>query len=141
MAANIDASNVARDLYNQWAAALRAHSYDWFERHLSEDYMFSAHPFPDMRLDKATFIEVDKKIGAADIRFVSVEADLVDEIIISRVIADVKEEFKADLGAGLPSAAEVNRLFSGERFAYVSAWRKTGNVWQCFDHHMIGAVR
>lgn len=135
-----DPTQLISDLSVQWAAALREHHYEWFERHLADDFLFSAHPFPDLSLRKREFIEVDKKIDAADIRFVSIQAEFVGDAIISRTIADVNEEFGSDLGPGMPTAATVMQLLSGRRLAYTSAWRKAGAIWQCYDHHMIGPV-
>lgn len=140
MNATLDPAALIRELYEQWVAALRARNYGWMEKHLADDYMFSAHPFPDVRLGKAAFIELDRKIGRADIEWLSVKADRVGDIVVASAVADVKEEFTADIGAGLPGAAELNRMFSGVRVAYASAWRNNGSIWQCFDQHMIGSV-
>jgi ketosteroid isomerase-like protein len=136
-----DATKLITELSGQWAAALRDHRYDWFERHLAEDFVFTAHPFPGVHLKKQMFIEVDKKIDKAEIQFVSIHAEAAGDIIISRTVADVKEEFGADLGPGMPTAVEVTQMLSGKRLAYTSAWRNVGSIWQCFDHHMVGPVK
>lgn len=135
-----EATRLVFTLSNQWAAALRDHRYEWFETHLAEDFLFSAHPFPELRLRKREFIEVDKKIDKAEIEFISIRAELAGTVIMSRTIADVKEEFGADLGPGMPTAAAVTLALSGKRMAYTSAWRMEGAVWRCFDHHMVGPI-
>lgn len=140
MRTNDEATALVSALSHEWANALRDHRYEWFEVHLAEDFLFSAHPFPELRLKKREFIEVDKKIDKADIQFVSIRAEFAGEMIMSRTIADVQEEFGADLGPGLPTAAAVTQTLSGKRMAYTSAWRMEGSVWRCYDHHMVGAV-
>jgi hypothetical protein len=65
MRTNDEATELVSALSQQWADALRDRRYEWFEIHLAEDFLFSAHPFPELRLRKREFIEVDKKIAQA----------------------------------------------------------------------------
>ena len=95
-------------------AAITQHEFGWLERHLADDFMFTAHPIPGLRLHKRDFIEADKKIKSAEVRFVSIHAEAAGDILVSRTIADVKEEFGADLGPGMPSAAEITQMVSGQ---------------------------
>jgi len=134
------ARTIASDLYHQWAAALTNHDADWFERHIASDFSLTAHPFAQIRFDKRKFIEVDMQTENTSITFLDIRAHAAGGILLSQAIARVKEDFKSDLGEGMPSAAEVTNLLSGQVLAYSSAWRKNGRVWQCFDHHMIGPV-
>jgi len=133
------ASQIVSQLYLAWAKALTGHDASWFERHIASDFSLTAHPFP-VRFDKRKFIEVDMQIENTQIKFLDIRARAVSDILVSQAIAEVKEDFKADLGAGMPSAEEITNLLSGRVLAYSSAWRKHGEVWQCFDHHMIGPV-
>jgi ketosteroid isomerase-like protein len=135
------ATTVVSDLYHQWAAALTNHDANWFERHIASDFSLTAHPFAQIRFDKRKFIEVDMQIENTKITFLDIRAHAAGDILVSQAIAEVKEDFKADLGHGMPSAAEVTKLLSGQVLAYSSAWRENGSDWQCFDHHMIGPVK
>ena len=83
---------------------------------------------------------MDKKIRNPQIRFVSIYAEPVGEIIMSRTVADVKEEFDADLGPGMPSTEEIRQIVGDQRLAYASAWRKKGQLWQCFDHRFVAIL-
>ena len=136
-----DATALITELQGHWIAAISTHQFDWLERHLAADFMFTAHPIPGLRLHKREFIEADKKIKSAEVRFVSIQAEAAGEILISRTIADVKEEFGADLGPGMPSAAEITAMVSGQRMVYCSGWRHNGQIWQCFDHHLMGIIQ
>src|SRR5690349_16501702 len=113
-----DATKLITELQGHWIAAISHHQFDWLERHLAEDFMFTAHPIPGLRLHKREFIEADKKIKSAEVKFVSIRAEAAGEILLSRTVADVKEEFGADLGPGMPSAAEITRMVSGQRMVY-----------------------
>jgi len=135
-----EATKLITELQSHWIAGLRNQDFSWLERHLADDFLFTAHPFPALRLAKREFIEMDKKIKNPQITFVSVQAEPTAEIIMSRTVADVKEEFGANLGPGMPTAAEVQRMVSGQRLAYASGWRKHGSIWQCFDHHLVAVI-
>jgi ketosteroid isomerase-like protein len=127
-------------LYHDWADALMRHEPEWFERHIADDFTLTAHPFFGMSLKKPEFIKADMQIQNTKIQFLEIRAHAVGNIVTSQAVAEVKEDFKADLGEGMPTAEEVSRLLSGKTIAYSSAWRKAGDSWQCFDHHMIGPI-
>jgi ketosteroid isomerase-like protein len=135
-----EATQKISKLYHEWANALTRHEAEWFERHIAPDFTLTTHPFFGLSLKKREFIEVDMQIQNTKIKFLEIRAHAVGNIITSQAIAEVKEDFKADLGQGMPSAAEVSQLLSGKTLAYASAWRKAGDSWQCFDHHLIGPV-
>jgi hypothetical protein len=135
-----DATRLIGELQNAWIDGLRRYDYSWLETHLADDFLFSAQPFPTMRLGKRDFIEMDKKIKNPQIRFVSLQAEPLAGLILSRTIADVTEEFTADLGPGMPSTAELQQAVSGQHLVYASAWRRKGAIWQCFDHHLVSVV-
>ena len=140
MLTSSEATHLITELQGHWIAAISQHQFAWLERHLAEDFLFTAHPIPGLRLHKREFIEADKKIKSAEVRFISVHAETAGQILVSRTIADVKEEFGADLGPGLPSAAEITAMVSGRRMVYCSGWRHNGQIWQCFDHHLVGII-
>lgn len=128
-------------LYRGWIESIQHRQFDWFERHLAEDYTCTAHPFGNFFLRKREFIEADKKVQAIKVEFVEVVARRVGSVILSNLVIKVNEEkHAADLGEGLPTAAELSATVTGRTIAYASAWRGNGDLWQCFDHHMVGPV-
>src|SRR5690348_10605910 len=114
MLSDSEITEIIRELYLGWTSALTVRDYSWFEKHLARDFMLSAQPFPEMRVNKEEFIEIDKKIGRADIRFVTVKAERAGDIVVSFAVADITEEFDQDLGTGLPTAGELNKLLDGK---------------------------
>ena len=135
-----EATQLIGELQNAWIDGLRRYDYAWLETHLADDFLFSAQPFPTMCLGKRDFIEMDKKIKNPQVRFLSLQAESVAGLILSRTVADVKEEFTADLGPGMPSTAELQRAVSGQHLVYASGWRHNGSIWQCFDHHLVSVI-
>ena len=135
-----EATRLVTELQGAWIDGLRRYDYSWLETHLAEDFLFSAQPFPTMRLGKRQFIDMDKQIKNPQVRFVSIQAEPLAGLILSRTVADVKEEFHADLGPGMPSTAELQRAVSGQHLVYASAWRYNKTIWQCFDHHLVSVV-
>lgn len=140
MTRNIDATLLITNRYVAWARALSEHNFQWLDENLASDFQFSARLYPDLRLDKAGFIEVDKKMKSADIRFVMVQAAQIGEVILSTAVADVREFFDGDMGAHMPKLTDLNDLVGESRLAYASAWRKSGEAWLCYHHHMIGTI-
>ena len=124
-----------------WIDALARRDFDYLERHLAEDFQFTCDPrVHGGRLNKAAFIDMDKKIFNADIRLVGVAACARGSVVITQVFATVNEEFRGDLGEGMPSAEEMAESVNGKTLAYGSAWRCAEGRWQCFDHHVFGPV-
>jgi hypothetical protein len=128
-------------LYEEWIRAIQTRRFDWFERHLADDYTCTAHPFMNFYLRKREFIEADMKVDYVAMHVVDVRAHRVGGIVLSNLVAKVEEERHAvDLGDGLPTAAEISALVTGRTVAYSSAWRTEGSIWQCFDHHLVGPI-
>ena len=111
---NEDATKIVSKLYNEWADALTSHRAEWFERHIADDFALTAHPFSQLRLGKKEFIAVDMQVENTQIKFLDIKATSAGDILISQAVAEVKEDFKADLGAGMPTAAEVNEPSVGQ---------------------------
>jgi hypothetical protein len=129
------------DLFRGWIRALQQRDFAWFERHLADDYICTAHPFANFYLNKQAFIEADRKIAAIDADILTVLTHGVGRTILSTLVLRVNHEaHTADLGDGLPTAAEISAAVKGKTLAYASAWRFSGSCWQCYDHHLIGAV-
>ena len=135
-----EATRKVSTLYHEWVNALTHHEAKWFERNIAEDFTLTTHPFFGLSLKKQEFIAVDMKVQNTQIKFLEIRAHSVGNIITSQAVAEVKEDFTADLGQGMPTAADVSRLLSGKTIAYASAWRQVGDSLQCFDHHLIGPV-
>jgi ketosteroid isomerase-like protein len=128
-------------LYRGWIGALQQKKYEWFDRYLAEDYTCTAHPFEHFFLRKAAFIEADKKIDKIDVEFIEVIAHQIGNSVVSHLVLKVIEERLAtDLGGRLPTVSELGQTVTGKTVAYVSAWRKEGRDWRCYDHHLIGPV-
>jgi hypothetical protein len=41
-------------------------------------------------------------------------------------------------GPAFPPSDVFAALTKNKTMAYVDGWRKNGDIWQCFDHHMVG---
>jgi ketosteroid isomerase-like protein len=132
---------VVRQL-ERWTGALMAGDVDQLEHILAPDFQFTVEPrFAGGRLDKARFIELDRKIKRCDIRFLGITVRGMGNMATSLAFAQVSEEFEGDLGPGMPSAAEMARVMDGARLAYGSGWRRGENgEWQCFSHHIFGFI-
>jgi hypothetical protein len=128
-------------LYAGWLKALEERKFEWFDRHLAEDYTLTAHPFEKLFLRKREFIEVDKLVTQAKVHIEDVFAHRAGPNVVSHLIARIeKEAFAADPGHDMPSAAALAKLLTGKSVVYASAWRQESGIWKCFDHHMIGPI-
>jgi hypothetical protein len=125
---------------HDWIDALVSGRFEWMEPNLASDFLFTSHLIPGYPISKAPFIDAVKGTRKARIDFVSCEGEAAGKVILLRTVLYVDEEFTADLGPGMPSAEEITRLLSKRVHAYVSAYRRAGSGWQCFDHHQIGPV-
>jgi hypothetical protein len=131
-----------------WIVALAKRDFDYLEKYLADDFVFTAMPrkMSDGTLtggmkDKKAFIEQDRHIYNADIRFLGLTARRLGDLVITQVFAHVHEEFRGDLGPDMPAAAEMNKILAnGLTMGYASGWRERGGVWQCTSHHILGVV-
>ena len=125
-------------LYEGWRNALATRRYDWFERHLTEDYTMTAHPFANIYLNKQKFIEVDKLITEFDMNILDLFVHRMGNIVVSNVVIQmVKETFASHPGANFPTAEKLGELLTGKKLVYSSAWRNENGIWKCFDHHLV----
>jgi hypothetical protein len=127
---------MARD----WVQALKDGRFDWMEKHLAPDFRFTSYLIAGPPLGKAKFIEIVSNVKKANVDFISIAAEGAGKIIVARFVLYVEEEFVGELGPGLPSAQELTERIWGRRIAYSSGYRRSGDGWQCFDHHQIGPV-
>jgi hypothetical protein len=124
-----------------WIAALSNRDFAYLERHLSDDFIFSAHGFTKCR-DKAAFIETDRHIYNAKINFLRLTAQRLGDLVITVVFAHAMEEFRGDLGSDMPSAEQMNSTMrDGATLGYASGWREIDGVWKCTSHHVLGQVK
>ncbi|MFC3052855.1 hypothetical protein [Kordiimonas pumila] len=131
-------------LYDQWGAAIANKQYDWFERHFADDFSGTAQPWPTLFVDKAKMIELDKAIEKMDTEWQKVTAQQVsaNTVVTIGIVKYNEEEFSDNsaIAEGMPSGSDLAELTHGKSVAYLNGWRHNGEVWQIFDHHMIGIV-
>ena len=83
----------------RWTNALMAREFDVLEEVLAPDFQFTADPkYGGGRMDKARFIEMDRKIFNCSIKFLGITARKCGRVITSLAFAEVSEEFQGDLG-------------------------------------------
>lgn len=127
--------------YRAWLNAIQAREYGWFEQNLADDFRCVAHPFPGFDLDKASFIEADRKIERLDAEVIEVTAHEVGELVLSVLVLRVNgATHVGDMGADLPTGEQLDAFVEGETVAYASAWRRGADRWLCFSHNLIGTV-
>ena len=133
-------SDVFRKLYDEWITALQQRNYRWFEDHVAEDFSCSAHPYPGLAMNKAQFLEGEKKIETLRAETLRVHAHAVGNITVTTWIIRVDEEKLSGALAvpGFPSPQELGDLTRGKTMVYTDAWRYEAGVWRFFHHHVIG---
>ena len=126
----------------RWTGALMAGDFDQLEEILAPDFQFTVDPkFGGGRMNKARFIELDRKIKNCSIRLLGVTVRSMGNIATSLIFAEVHEQFAGDLGPGMPTADEMAATMNGARIAYGSGWRRNvSGRWQCFSHHIFGFI-
>jgi hypothetical protein len=126
-------------LYTDWVRTIQTRQWAWFERHFAEDMRVTASPFPEFAMGKRDFIEADKKIERLDATILNVIANPVREIVVTQMVLKVNAE---ELSTDLPgvSAAGLDKLTRGNITVYAGAWRRRGDIWECFSHHLVTAV-
>ena len=124
-----------------WIVALGSRDFAYLERHLADDFLFSAHGFTKCR-DKRAFIETDRQIYNAKIRLLRLTAQRLGDLVITVVFAHATEEFRGDLGPDMPSAEQMNATMrNGATLGYASGWREIDGIWKCTSHHVLGQVK
>jgi hypothetical protein len=130
-----------------WLKALASRDFDYLEQHLASDFQFTftpnlISPGADGGVkDKPGFIEQDRHVYNSDIRIQGLTARRMGDLVVTVVFAHIaNEEFRGDLGTGLPSASQMNAGIHGKTLGYASGWRERNGLWQCTSHHVLGAV-
>ena len=130
-----------------WIAALAVRDFDYLEKHLSEDFVFTGPPIESGGgkviggvKNKTEFIEIDRHIYNADIQLLSLTARRLGDLVITLVFARVSEEFRGDLGPDMPTADELTEMMTNVVFGYTTSWRHIDGIWQSTSHHILGQV-
>lgn len=130
-----------------WTEALARRDFDYLERHLAKDFIFSNAPLrtslgvlPSGFRTKEKFIELDRMVYDTKITFLGLTARRMGDMVVTMVFAKVFEEIRGDLGPGMPSVAELNAAVQNKTMAYASGWREIDGRWQCTAHHILGDV-
>lgn len=111
----------------------------WMNENLTEDFRFSTFLLPRL-VEKVEFIDIVSNTPAV-VSFVSVLAEALGKIIVTRLLVDiVEEDFTADLGVGMPTGKEIQDQIVGHQIVYISGFRRIAGKWKCFDHHQIGVT-
>jgi ketosteroid isomerase-like protein len=130
-----------------WIDALARRDFDFLEQHLASDFVFTTAPMKtangtiiNVQKDKKAFIEQDRHVYRSNIQFLGVTARRMGDLVITVVFAQISEEFRGDLGPGMPSAREMNAFAKDKKLGYASGWREIDGRWQCTSHHVLGEV-
>ena len=132
-----------KSLYDQWGAAISNKKWDWFERHFAADFHGTAHPWRGLSVDKAQMIELDRAIETMDVEWLQVRAiRFGDTVLVTGVVRYTKEAFRpgATIAEGMPTGDQLSALVNGKSVLYIGGWRRNGDHWQVYDHHMVGIV-
>jgi hypothetical protein len=130
-----------------WIDALAKKDFDFLERHLASDFVFTTAPLKTPhgtviaeQKGKEDFIAQDRHVYRSDIRFLGVTARRLGNLVMTLVFAQINEEFRGDLGPQMPTAAEMNAFAKDKKLGYASGWREIDGRWQCTSHHVLGEV-
>ena len=132
-----------KSLYDQWGAAIANKQYAWFERHFADDFHGTAQPWRGLSVNKAQMIDLDKAIETMDVEWLQVKAHRFgDMVLVTGVVRYTKEAFRpgATIAEGMPTGDQLSALVNGKSVLYIGGWRRNGQDWQVFDHHMVGIV-
>jgi hypothetical protein len=132
-----------RALYDAWGQAIVDHDEDWFERHFAESFHGTAQPWRGLSVGKEQMLELERANVTMDVEWLEVTAERYGDVVLATGVVEYREEeFEpgATLGEGMPTGDELASLVNGKRVLYIGAWRHDGEIWQIFDHHMVGIV-
>jgi len=130
-------------LYDKWGQAISNKDWDWLERHMAEDFLGTAQPWPGLSVNKARMIELDRNIETMDVEWLRVDAQRFgSSVLASGVVRYTKEAFRegTTIAEGMPTGGQLSALVNGKMVLYIGAWRHNGSHWQIYDHHMVGIV-
>lgn len=132
-------SESARSLYGQWIDTVNNRNYDWYDRHLPEDFTATAHPFRNFGKGRSEFLEGGEKLEYIEFADTEFAGFSTGDIFFSRmagIIVAIRHG-DDDLGPGRISARDLEDYSIGRPMVYSSTWRITPDGPKCFDHHII----
>jgi hypothetical protein len=130
-------------LYEDWDNAGAEGRYDWMVRNLADDFLGTAQPWPTLALTKQKLLEASKAVTKMEVSWGEVTArQFGDMVLTTGVRMYEKEEFGegATFGNNMPTGNQLAELVNGKNVLYIGAWRKNGDIWQIFDHHLVGII-
>lgn len=128
--------------FDRWIRALPAKDFDVLEEVLAPNFQFTVEPkFGGGRMDKATYIQLNRSIKSFSIDLFHVTARKMGDIVTALAFGDVTEEFEGELPAGMPTAGEMGSVINDARLAYGMGWRQgEDGEWRCVSHHVFGFI-
>lgn len=132
---------VIDQLYRYWIEVAHSSDHGWFERHLSEDFVATARPFPGAAMDKREFIAAEGVLGRFSGRVIATTALRAGAGVVTGMVAHIAAEpLTEDIGPGMPPFQLLNDTLANKTVAYVGAWRFQDDRWQCFENRFLGPV-
>jgi ketosteroid isomerase-like protein len=138
-----DLSRQFKALLDEWLEAVTNKRFAWIAQHIADDFLGTAQPWPSLSVNKQKMLEAGKTVEKMDIHWVEVRArEFGDMVLTTGVRQYEKEQFSAaaTFGGNMPTPNDLARHVNGKRVLYIDAWRRNGEIWQLFDHHMVSIV-
>jgi hypothetical protein len=107
-------------LYAEWGRAAPERSIPWIERHLAEDFLSTAQPWPALCATKQEMLDAARAKRQVRVSWIDVKAQRHGSIVLTTQLA---------------------AFASGKRALYIGAWRQQGEFWQVFDNHLVGILQ
>jgi hypothetical protein len=128
---------------DRWIRALHEKDFDVLEDVLAPEFQFTVEPkFGGGRMEKATYVQFNRKIKSFSLDLFHVTARKMGEIVTALAFGDVSEEFEGELPPGMPSAGEMGGIINNARLAYGMGWRQSEDgEWRCVSHHVFGFIQ
>jgi hypothetical protein len=130
-------------IYDAWGQALVDHDLQWFEERFADNFLGTAQPWPTLVVNREQMLELQRNNVKMDAKVLGVTAERYGDVVLAKGVVEYREEeFKpgATIGEGMPTGEDLAGLVNGNRVLYIGAWRRNGETWQIFDHHMVGIV-
>jgi hypothetical protein len=136
-------NDIFTQLYKDWISAIQQRDFSWFEKHMSEDFSCSAHPIPGMSMTKEQLIAGERMIDSLKLHTLEVHAHSVKRVVVATWVAKIEEQIfnprcHEVFGPEFPSPEAFAALVKDKTMVYMDGWRRSGDIWQCFSHHMVG---
>jgi ketosteroid isomerase-like protein len=147
------ASSAFRDLYQAWIDAIKRGDREWFERTLTDDFVFFVFLRDDdgvrrtVTLDKAEFISFDMLMVEIYAEVVEADAVVKGDLAISWLVADDRvvlgepNDFQRAVMDKIEMTGDAARVTAeGFRGFYSTSWRREQDGWRAFSHELAGVL-